>query len=173
MTADDFVEALKYCAPTVAEMEANGDSSYYANQHINSYLPVIRDPGVRDINPAFELIQRYDVSMIELSTVHFDETIDEFHHGLGFGWEEADPLVVSRETGEIIVEELGTKGFILWHCAKDASSFLDALAYFACATRLGIGKVQHESDAIASECGKRAGGEEYTEFFHYLVFMPE
>ena len=173
MTADEFVKALIDCAPSTQELQELGFEGGFLERWRNSYLPQLRIPSSPNANPVFDLVQRYDASVIEFTSVYFGETIEEFYHGLGFGWEEADPLVVSRETGEIIVEELGTKGFILWHCAKDASSFLDALAYFACATRLGIDKVQHESDAIASECGKRAGGEEYAEFFHYLVFINE
>jgi hypothetical protein len=121
-----------------------------------------------------ELLRGWDLTKVQIGMVSFPDPPSEGPDVISIGCVEADLLVILRKTGEIVVQEYGTKGHVLWRVAENGARLLDALII---AARFIEETGSEETDfpdpviarRVALECANVAGGREYLEFYEMLV----
>lgn len=175
MNADEFAEGLTRCAPSLNDLRRGGFSENFCQKLRDSFIPRWKgDTEPADQNPLVDFVLRYDASKIEIGGVRFGELKKDDNGCMCFGKEEADPLLIDAQTGEIFLEELGSDGHILCWCAADGESFLDAMLRAACflekcLVNSKLGQNQITSRQVAEECVNLAGGEKYSTFYYALL----
>lgn len=85
---------------------------------------------ITDPNDAvIDLINNYDVSKLTIMIFSFIKSDDlrETDRFIYFGWREAFPLAILKETGEIVETDWADDERIICYVAKDQQTYLDLL----------------------------------------------
>ena len=177
MELGTFVKALAEAAPSVPELEKCGFSKDQAQDFAKSFLCVKRErplPVVSGSDQLLVLLREWDLSKVEIGMMRFPDPPTERSGKMCVGCVEADPLVILPSTGEIAVQELGTKEHLLWLVAKSGSALLDAVVIAArFLAQRTVGTIDFDdykaARSIALECATAAGGDRYLDFYKMLV----
>lgn len=133
MTAKEFAQRIKNLAP---ELNAFVGQPEGFGEIIISSLTVTP----REVHQKFagsdcvlDLVYNFDTSSLSLDPYKFNSTenIVEDEHYIFIGWREAFPLVIRKDTNEILEVDWGTPSHIVSKQAKTQSAFLNALAEYA------------------------------------------
>jgi hypothetical protein len=129
---------------------------------------------IDETNEILSLMKRWDVGNIEVGMISFVGSPVPLERGTQVGFVEADPLIVLNNKEEMLVEETGMNGHILWYVAKNPSSFLNALvvaARFLSERTIGLVDLYDipAAKSIARDCTRRAGGDRYSAFYSMLL----
>lgn len=163
MTAAEFVTAIRAITPNESEfsMMPEGFAQIYLGElHIGDK----KGHRITDPNDAvIDLINNYDVSKLTIMIFSFVKSDDlrETDRFIYFGWREAFPLAILKETGEIVETDWADDERIICYVAKDQQTYLDLL----------FALEQNSQSAIFSEKNKWgiehltniAGGSKYKE----------
>lgn len=163
MTAAEFVTAIRAITPNESEfsMMPEGFAQIYLGElHIGDK----KGHHITDPNDAvIDLINNYDVSKLTIMIFSFVKSDDlrETDRFIYFGWREAFPLAILKETGEIVETDWADDERIICYVAKDQQTYLDLL----------FALEQNSQSAIFSEKNKWgiehltniAGGSKYKE----------
>jgi hypothetical protein len=176
MDAKTFVDAVGKLAPTLDELIRGGSSREGAVYFQRGFFAPPREPGKERStgDPVLDLIANYDVSTLEIGRVTFLQEVEYSPGKYVIGKEEADPLVMDPETGEIRLEELGTDGFVIATCAASGGQFLDALyraqVHFRERSRdESVYNDNRKCHEAAEECARLAGGARYLGFYQTFL----
>jgi len=175
MNANDFAQALEKSAPLVECLVAVGLSREGAELFRQTQICQRRTAPLPTnvTNELIELASRWDVSKVEIGMIRLLGTPIDQERTVQVGLVEADPLVIVKVSSELLVEEAGTAGHVLWKVALGPSNFLDALVVAAkfLADR-AVGIVDFDDIEIARttavRCAELAGGNSYLEFYLML-----
>ena len=174
MQADEFARRLLALRPSVEQLRSEGLTDQEAETLRESFLAARRrgERRYRD-NPLLDLVESYDVSGVEVGMVSFGKEVEDTGTGWLVGSVEADNLLVDRKKGHVVVREFNQEN-LLWRCAVDASSFLDAiLAIGTFLEASGRDESLSEDDTsrkvVAGQCARMAGGDEYSDFYKMLL----
>jgi hypothetical protein len=174
MTANQFAEALRACAPAAEQLRRLGLSSAGIEKNLAGYYCKLRPDSstTQGREPLIELIENYDLSEVDIGSTRFGSTVEKRGPKWRIGTFASDLLVVDPQTGKIQVEEFPSAGHLLWECAESGSEFLDALGLAAaflsrCSWDVGLYDDQAAHLSVANECTIAAGGDCYRDF--YLV----
>lgn len=163
MTAAEFVTAIRAITPNESEfsMMPEGFAQIYLGE-----LHIGDKKGHRITEPndaVIDLINNYDVSKLTIMIFSFIKSDDlrETDRFIYFGWREAFPLAILKETGEIVETDWADDERIICYVAKDQQTYLDLL----------FALEQNSQSAIFSEKNKWgiehltniAGGSKYKE----------
>lgn len=163
MTAAEFVTAIRAITPNESEfsMMPEGFAQIYLGE-----LHIGDKKGYRITEPndaVIDLINNYDVSKLTIMIFSFVKSDDlrETDRFIYFGWREAFPLAILKETGEIVETDWTDDERIICYVAKDQQTYLDLL----------FALEQNSQSAIFSEKNKWgiehltniAGGSKYKE----------
>lgn len=163
MTAAEFVTAIRAITPNESEfsMMPEGFAQIYLGElHIGDK----KGHHITDPNDAvIDLINNYDVYKLTIMIFSFVKSDDlrETDRFIYFGWREAFPLAILKETGEIVEIDWADDERIMSYIATDQQSYLDLL----------FALEQNSQSAIFSEKNKWgiehltniAGGSKYQE----------
>ena len=163
MTAAEFVIAIRSITPNESEfsMMPEGFAQIYLGElHIGDK----KGHHITESNDAvIDLINNYDVSKLTIMIFSFVKSDDlrETDRFIYFGWREAFPLAILKETGEIVEIDWADDERIMSYIATDQQSYLDLL----------FALEQNSQSAIFSEKNKWgiehvtniAGGSKYKE----------
>ena len=163
MTAAEFVTAIRAITPNESElsMMPEGFAQIYLGElHIGDK----KGHRITESNDAvIDLINNYDVSKLTIMIFSFVKSDDlrETDRFIYFGWREAFPLAILKETGEIVEIDWADDERIMSYIATDQQSYLDLL----------FALEQNSQSAIFSEKNKWgiehltniAGGSKYKE----------
>ncbi|MBC5621748.1 hypothetical protein [Butyricimonas hominis] len=163
MTAAEFVTAIRAITPNECElsMMPEGFAQIYLGElHIGDK----KGHHITESNDAvIDLINNYDVSKLTIMIFSFVKSDDlrETDRFIYFGWREAFPLAILKETGEIVEIDWADDERIMSYIATDQQSYLDLL----------FALEQNSQSAIFSEKNKWgiehvtniAGGSKYKE----------
>ena len=163
MTAAEFVTAIRAITPNECElsMMPEGFAQIYLGElHIGDK----KGHHITESNDAvIDLINNYDVSKLTIMIFIFVKSDDlrETDRFIYFGWREAFPLAILKETGEIVEIDWADDERIMSYIATDQQSYLDLL----------FALEQNSQSAIFSEKNKWgiehvtniAGGSKYKE----------
>lgn len=163
MTAAEFVTAIRAITPNESEfsMMPEGFAQIYLGElHIGDK----KEHHITESNDAvIDLINNYDVSKLTIMIFSFVKSDDlrETDRFIYFGWREAFPLAILKETGEIVEIDWADDERIMSYIATDQQSYLDLL----------FALEQNSQSAIFSEKNKWgiehltniAGGSKYKE----------
>ena len=163
MTAAEFVTAIRAITPNECElsMMPEGFAQIYLGElHIGDK----KGHRITESNDAvIDLINNYDVSKLTIMIFSFVKSDDlrETDRFIYFGWREAFPLAILKETGEIVEIDWADDERIMSYIATDQQSYLDLL----------FALEQNSQSAIFSEKNKWgiehvtniAGGSKYKE----------
>jgi hypothetical protein len=175
MNADTFVEKLWSCAPSTEQLTTVGLGPMESEEfQLRNRAALKQPPGMRDNNVLVDLVNRYDVSRVEIGIVRFGEELTRSDTWWQVGKAEADPLVVNKLTGEIEVRDLADETVTLWRCAANSASFLEAMLRAGCflsrtAYDLTLSDDEKARCAEAAACAQSAGGVEYQAFYNVLL----
>lgn len=127
MTAAEFVTAIRAINPNESElsMMPEGFAQIYLGE-----LRIGDKKGhhITDPNDAvIDLINNYDVSKLTIMIFSFVKSDDlrETDRFIYFGWREAFPLAILKETGEIVEIDWADDERIMSYIATDQQSYLD------------------------------------------------
>ena len=163
MTAAEFVTAIRAITPNECElsMMPEGFAQIYLGElHIGDK----KGHHITESNDAvIDLINNYDVSKLTIMIFSFVKSDDlrETDRFIYFGWREAFPLAILKETGDIVEIDWADDERIMSYIATDQQSYLDLL----------FALEQNSQSAIFSEKNKWgiehvtniAGGSKYKE----------
>jgi hypothetical protein len=175
MNADTFVEQLWSCAPPVEQLMSVGlDPIESSEFQLRNRAELKCATEMRDSNVLIDLVNRYDVSRVEIGIVRFDEEVFRTEGWWQVGKVEVDPLVVNKVTGEIEVRDLADETVTLWRCAANSAFFLEAMLRAGCflgrtAYDLLLSDDQAARCAEAIVCAEAAGGNQYGAFYNALL----
>lgn len=175
MTAQEFVARLEAAAPSEKALQRQGLSRAEARDFARSFVPARRKrPTVAEaeLGVIGRLLAEYVCSHVEIGMVRFPD--EPFRNGdlWVIARVEADSMVLEPNSGEIAVHEFGTKQHVLWCCARDGESLLDALATASeyLGRKLVDDSLQDDDAQIALRaCTSAAGGKRYGPFYRMLL----
>lgn len=129
MTAAEFVTAIRSITPSESDfsMMPEGFAQVYLGE-----LFIGDKLNHRTIKPndaVIDLINNYDVSKLTIMIFSFVKSDDlrETDRFIYFGWQEAFPLAILKETGEIVEIDWSDDERIMSYIATDQQSYLDLL----------------------------------------------
>jgi hypothetical protein len=173
MEADDFVLELRRCTPQLAEYVSAGVSAEVAAEWAapHSIMKKIETPQYGD--PVLDLVSRFDVSRLEIGMTRFGDRVIAGIDNWQFGWDEADPLVVHRVTGEVRLYELHARQHMISRCARDGAHYLDAMLIAACfltdPAQMKMAPGDPRRLQKVDECTTAAGGDAYRPYYLTLL----
>jgi hypothetical protein len=171
VNADEFVTVVRRLAPSPDEAARRELASTEVAQLERRYACAPRPGRAPRDNVLEDLLNRYDVSALEIGRVEFVSDPRPHWAGVVVAFFEADPVVVLLG-GEVAVFEQARFGDRFLDCAADAPRFLEALACFAEGLRARASWL-NDLDAAARRCAELAGGERYEPFFVALCSVHE
>lgn len=129
MTAAEFVTAIRAITPNESEfsMMPEGFVQIYLGE-----LHIGDKKGHRITEPndaVIDLINNYDVSKLTIMIFSFVKSDDlrETDRFIYFGWREAFPLAILKETGEIVETDWADDERIVSYIAKNQQAYLNLL----------------------------------------------
>jgi hypothetical protein len=130
-------------------------------------------------NPLLDLLSRYDCSHIEIGMNQLIAHPLEYAMAWIVGKNEADSIILDKDTGEVRVTEHNPDGytpedFVLSRCAKTGDMFLDAMVLVAdYLQRLAAEDPDRSDEPVwhryAHDCARAAGGPDYLS--HYIGLL--
>lgn len=182
MNAESFAENLLLCAPPMGKLLETGVSTAFAEECLGSYscIPKSRISRQPTKHSIIDLLERFDVSKIQVTRVTFRSQVERMGDVLWFGnYQDDSPagddrLVVNSLTGEIEFRDAANPEAVVFFCAKDESSFLEALVVAArylarCVWDVEFYENPEMRDKALAECVEAAGGSRYEPFARTLV----
>lgn len=177
MNVAEFAENLRRCAPDTKRLEEVGLSASEAEQSLLAFrCDEIASSTVTNLtgDPLIDLVNLYDVSTIEIGPITFVRPIVERDQFWLVGRDEFASLVIDKASGEVRVDELNPASSTIMRCAENGESFLSAMLPAACflgrcSYDLDLGQDQEAITSQAEECAELAGGNEYLDFYNYLL----
>lgn len=137
MKAAEFVVKLKELAPTEEDLISGGifTSSEDIKQWLGYYNAVKRESNQLvfpdGMDELLRLVTEYDCNTVELGMVYltdrFNDLFTEFKDYYLVGVDEVDYLVISKETGEVLLLDRFEQTFVICYCAANGAKFLDAI----------------------------------------------
>lgn len=161
-------------APTVERYLSLGLSMTEAMELRDRYICRARTRKSKSqTNEILDLLDRWDVTTLEIGMLRFSPPVSLENNAVQIGQVEADPLIMTGKS-EILVEEFGAAGHILWRVARTPEQLLDALVVAAkYLGSCGVGEIDIEESSmaksVASNCAVLAGGDQYSSFFKMLL----
>lgn len=129
MTAAEFVTAIRAITPNESEfsMMPEGFAQIYMGD-----LFIGDKTGhhiIESKDAVLDLILNYDVSKLTIMIFSFNQSDDlsETDIFVYFGWREAFPLAILKETGEIVETDWADNERIVSYVAKNQQAYLDLL----------------------------------------------
>ena len=171
MNASEFLLVLSGCAPSIENLSRFGYPPGIVAEFHGSYFAKSRagQEAIAD-DPLLDLVTRYDASSITIGMVKFSARPFESEIGWIVGNDEAELILIERESGEVQVRETGKEWYVASRCAATSAKFLDSMALVACFSARCL--VDPELDADnegkrhrAAKCAALAGGEQYLAFY--------
>lgn len=129
MTAAEFVTAIRAITPNESEfsMMPEGFAQIYLGElHIGDK----KEHRITEPNDAvIDLINNYDVSKLTIMIFSFVKSDDlrETDRFIYFGWREAFPLAILKETGEIVEIDWADDERIMSYIANNQQAYLNLL----------------------------------------------
>lgn len=129
MTAAEFVTAIRAITPNESEfsMMPEGFAQIYLGElHIGDK----KGHHITDPNDAvIDLINNYDVSKLTIMIFSFvkSDNLRETDRFIYFGWREAFPLAILKETGEIVEIDWADDERIVSYIAQNQQAYINLL----------------------------------------------
>jgi len=175
MRAIDFVKRLKRI-PTNERVKSLKNKKLpddFIDEYLASYL--FKEVSSQEYHDELKnLILNYDGSGVKIGMITFDIEPEEDESYFVFGRFEVDYLAENRNLKTIEMLEYGTEDYVLYECAQNASSFLEAILEAAkFMEKKGFDDDLYNDQTlcnqVAEECGKIAGGPQYYDFYKMIV----
>lgn len=170
MRADEFIQKLTGSDSSIDELVNQDFPSHAALKLRDFYFVPNKQEKIYHENALIELALSYDLSSLEIGTIgfHYEPFENEKYSYWEFGFNEADPLVIDKETGRILLLDHSVEYFVMAECAENSEKFLDALLEVA--TTLANGGFNKEGSCEkAKQSANLAGGEKYLAFYQTLL----
>ncbi len=177
MEKEYFVNKLKSLAPSKDEFKKYNVSNDYIENYIGHYccLPRVNTQfGLTSNNLILNLLLHYDCSKVEIGNLSLAGEIIEYKDYCQIGKVELDILALNKITMEIEVRDHDARDYVIWPCAANSDSFLDAL--LLCAEYLysifknpSLGDDNNYSLKFIEACTEKSGGEKYADFYKMLL----
>ena len=174
MDAQKFVNELRQLAPPSEKLAEKGVSPEGIERALKSYLCVEKEGLELQGDPILDLITRYDLSSVEIGMVRFADEPIQLDGSMYIGEVEVDPILMDISSREIYVVDRDAHNHIMWRCARNGDSFLDALIiaerYLSrCWYDDTLSNDQVAACEVAGDCARAAGGTKYLGFYKMLV----
>ena len=169
MTAAEFVTAIRAITPNESDfsMMPEGFAQIYLGE-----LHIGDKKGHRITEPndaVIDLINNYDVSKLTIMIFSFVKSDDlrETNRFIYFGWREAFPLAILKETGEIVETDWADDERIVSYIAKNQQAYLNLLYALEqnSQSTIFLGNNKWDIEHLTNI----AGGSKYKENLLYLV----
>jgi len=177
MNAHNFIDELSRASPSLEELESIGLPLDGALRIQGSYQCIARrEPLSFPVaqNELTNLLSRWDASSLRVGMVSFLQVPIASARGVQVGFVEADLLVVSHASDEVIVVDFAAPSHLLWKAAATPHAFLEALVHASrvlaqrCVKRIAYDDFE-AAQRVSAECASLAGGDAYRDFFVMLL----
>jgi hypothetical protein len=175
MTANEFVKKLKSQIPSVDILIGKNISGEEIKNNIQPLLDLdIQSKEISKGDSIIDLLNWYDLSKVEIGMIVFNKTIIEDEEYFYIGKVEVDLLVINKKSGSIQVQEYDQPSHTLWNCARDSSSFLQALLvcnkfFWECLLDENVYNDESRRETVVEKCTYFAGGDTFFEFYAMLT----
>lgn len=174
MDAQKFANELRQLAPPAEKLAEKGVSPEGIEGIRKSYFCVEKEGLERQDDPILDLIARYDLSSVEIGSIRFADEPVQLDGSIYIGEVEVDPILMDVTSREICVVDRDAHNHIMWWCARNGDSLLDALIIAErhlskCGYDDALWDDQVAACEVASDCAKAAGGTKYLDFYKMLV----
>lgn len=164
MTAEEFVTAIRTITPNESEFSIMPEG--FAQIYLGDLFIGDKKEGHRITEPndaVIDLIHHYDVSKLTIMIFSFVKSDDlrETDRYIYFGWREAFPLAILKETGEVVETDWADDEHIVSYVAKDQQAYLDLL--FALEQNSQTAIFSEKSKWSIEHLANIAGGNKYKE----------
>lgn len=178
MTHIEFIEKLKKIPLKYEDYKKLGlADDYIMNGIIKKFTFINRrkrdEVLIKGDDPVVLLISEFDVSMVGIGMISFNEKLEVNNGLILFAKLEVDDLAISQLTNEIVLVAESTEE-ILYYCASNSANFLEALIFIgAFLQKRSVNDFLFEDEqtniSIAEECSELAGGEKYFRFYRMML----
>lgn len=173
MKASEFIEGLKGISVRTDLLKKQGVSDQFIEDRKRFYLAAYKGGGHVSQYPLVELVENYDCSNVEIGMIKFDERVEVKGRFIFTGRFEVDDLAIDLTTGSVVMLECGLE-HILYNCAQNDSSFLEAILNIAVflerrTVEEGLYENEELNIQMAEEFGDIAGGEKYYDFYKMML----
>lgn len=172
MNAKMFVESVHQLTPTRENLKNEAPDfvdSYLMNFAIFPYEEKIE---IKEKDAIIDLIYNYDVSNLLIQIFSFSSKNDVWENDkhIFFGWREAFPLGISKETDEIVELDWSSPDFVVSYVAKNQQLFLDTLIEIEKINQKRMfGTIDNiQRKELLQNMGKIAGGKKYNDSYKDL-----
>jgi|ERR1041385_3980770 hypothetical protein len=175
MNTDDFCQKLRSLAPSQEALQSFGLSRDASKKDVASYT-CRRVSQKAASNVVLDLCSNFDVSFLEIGAVRLNAPVnfDRYHWQIGLF--EADPIVLPKQGGPIVVRDHDDLSRDLCVCATAPERFLPAMLRAAefLTHCLFHPNARRESNGIAAlqACVSLAGGKTSENFYYILLGLP-
>jgi hypothetical protein len=174
MNKENFANSLSALKPDINKFIELGLTDEEAKEFVSSYYCIAKTPKSRSKyynDVVLDLIDNYDCSKVVIGLVRFLKDVIETDAYFQFGNVDSDLLVVDKTDNAVKVLDELNYHHVIWDCAKNSSSFLDALltcaAFFT--DNLNGECTPLQKATSIEKCVYLAGGEEYLPFYEVLL----
>lgn len=176
MTEIEFLKELRtavFSKEVYAKMGLDDD---YINKQIEAYNPRPKRPSqtISSNDPLIRLVNDYDLSKTEIGMISFEPEVTETEDYYYVGKDEVDFLCISRFSHEVVLVPFDAPLDIACKCAQNSSLFLEAIVTLAKFMEKrsiddDLYNDQAAAVAMAEYCSEIAGGDQYLNFYKYLL----
>ncbi|MFB6455602.1 hypothetical protein ACE38W_10060 [Chitinophaga sp. Hz27] len=175
MTASKFIEELKSQVPSDDILAEKKISEFTIERTVEPLKNLNTQFGkALTDNVIIDLLNKYDLSKVEIGMVVFSKTVTEDDSYFYIGTVEVDLLVINKKSGIIQVLEYDQPNHTLWDCANNSVAFLQALLvcngyFWECLLDDVVYNDDLKRAATVERCAHIAGGDAYYDFYAMLA----
>lgn len=176
MEAPEFVNLLKSIPSKEAinSYRSKGLDGDFIMEYLDSFNFKEYDESKVYGDPILDLVNNYDGSTVVIGMITFDIEPEEDDNYYVFGRFEADFLAINKSLKIVEVLEYGTNGHVIYQCARNSSSFLNAIIEAAgymgkCVSDSNLRKDKSILNLVIERCGDLAGGDDYIDFYKMML----
>jgi len=180
MEAREFVNLLKSIPSNEAinSYRSRGLDDDFIKEYLNSFNFQELDKSKNYGDPILDLVNNYDGSTVAIGMITFDIELEEDNDYYIFGRFEADFLAINKNLKIVEMLEYGTNDYVIYQCARNSSSFLNAIIEAAgymgkCASDSNLRKDKNILSLVVERCGDLAGGDDYIDFYKMMLGFDE
>ncbi|NII26637.1 hypothetical protein HB364_16225 [Pseudoflavitalea sp. X16] len=177
MKKDEFVIELKKYNLSRGDLEKLHISEELIDKEIRNHVCVLRKQPLINLfvnSEVVSLLNYYDCTNVVIGVLTFSGEIDETDDYYLIGQVEADLLAINKITLEVQVLDYLDLNHVIFNCAVNGESFLDAILicaeYFSHVLKsddLTVDKLFTFN--YVQQSAEKAGGDKYIEFYKLLL----
>jgi hypothetical protein len=172
MTIETFLNEIGKLRQKALQLQSSGKSGVIIEHTILGLECEKNENEIKSSKDFINFIDNYNTKFSLLGEINFDEKVTEVDKYYFIGWSDIDRLVINKDTNEVISMDSYVLHRIVFYCAKNFESFLEAYLIN------GIGNFEFEFEKEeeqwnfyrqrAIRAAEAAGGSKYLDYWLHI-----